>query len=930
MKWKSKALFSILLSALILTASIPVITGISPTISAAAAKNTGYVDGGDISTTGLIWRYDSEMKKQPTRFQAGSGTVIWEPEVSSDGTVTKATLILDGAQITTNSSCIVLPTPIIEDRKIDITIVLKGKNELTCNNTNSQVMDLSVHPTTIQEEDSSASLSILGGDIGIWCKKLTIDHVSNLSITGFNNRGIGVQSFGECITISDSTVTIKGAGKSSNSGAIYFQHTGDLIIENSEVVASVENGCAVRASLGNVTFTDSNIVAIGNIDILAAIEYDKFNGSQFSISGGTLYVHNQNTNSGNSDLPAYQDSCTAKNGAVIYYGGSNNYLILNGDNVQWNKCQYNSDTGEITSTGSAYIFNITWDETLNLFPFPDSVMQTRYVKLENNTLKRYPSTITIPEGTTVTIPAGVQLQNYGKIINHGTLNIEEKSLLNVHLNDSDIGEIENNGTVNGFVVEYTPDAREYVVNGDTVLNFDLTLGEHSNPKILLSSESGSTLTISEGITLDARTNVTKDTLDKLFQVNSLEQLEVIGTLLLPEDTNPETLPEITGAGSIQIGQDSHYAVQVDEKGVGLYQPGETVTITAEERPGYTFQGWTAEGINLSQEELQQASLTFTMPSGPVTLQSNFEAIAPTTYSLTVHGGTGASGSGTYEAGTQVAISAGSKNGYRFRGWTSDGGGTFADSSKTDTTFTMPANAVTLTAQWQKNSSNSNRPSRPSSPTSPETPSKPTTPTVPSVPLVLDTASADIAVGGSYAFLVKDNHDIQNIKVEVLNPEMASVSLEDANDSRGAKYRVTAKASGTVQVRVTYQGQSSLMTFHLKAPKGSITLDTASYTFAPGERYTIGTFLHDSNGNRLTDEQVQQIIRSGNLIIRDSRTGSIVDLQVLPNGNALLTAKHSGTCYILYEIEGKQLSVRIDVQDGIQAHGQSVRNTFYWL
>ena len=80
----------------------------------------------------------------------------------------------------------------------------------------------------------------------------------------------------------------------------------------------------------------------------------------------------------------------------------------------------------------------------------------------------------------------------------------------------------------------------------------------------------------------------------------------------------------------------------------------------------------------------------------------------------------------------------------------------------------------------------------------------------------------------------------------------------------------------------------------------------------------------------TNEQVQQIIRSGNLIIRDSRTGSIVDLQVLPNGNALLTAKHSGTCYILYKIEGKQLSVRIDVQDGIQAHGQSVRNTFYWL
>ena len=75
---------------------------------------------------------------------------------------------------------------------------------------------------------------------------------------------------------------------------------------------------------------------------------------------------------------------------------------------------------------------------------------------------------------------------------------------------------------------------------------------------------------------------------------------------------------------------------------------------------------------------------------------------PAIYTLTVNlnGGSGSTTDGTYPAGKVVNIDAGSRSNYRFNGWTSSSGGTFADASSANTTFTMPAENVTITANWQ--------------------------------------------------------------------------------------------------------------------------------------------------------------------------------------------------------------------------------------
>lgn len=76
-------------------------------------------------------------------------------------------------------------------------------------------------------------------------------------------------------------------------------------------------------------------------------------------------------------------------------------------------------------------------------------------------------------------------------------------------------------------------------------------------------------------------------------------------------------------------------------------------------------------------------------------------VMPKQYCLTVEGSESEeSGAGMYAAGDKITIDAGSKSGYRFDGWTSDSG-SFEDAEAEKTIFTMPAEDITVTANWKK-------------------------------------------------------------------------------------------------------------------------------------------------------------------------------------------------------------------------------------
>ena len=134
-------------------------------------------------------------------------------------------------------------------------------------------------------------------------------------------------------------------------------------------------------------------------------------------------------------------------------------------------------------------------------------------------------------------------------------------------------------------------------------------------------------------------------------------------------------------------------------GSGEYEAGTEVTVQANAaETGMRFKAWEAEGITLADPTVNP--LTITMPEGDVTLTATYEKIPETvtTYTLTVAGG---SGSGSYEAGAQVTITANApETGMRFKAWEAEGI-TLTDPTATPLTITMPEGDVTLTATYEK-------------------------------------------------------------------------------------------------------------------------------------------------------------------------------------------------------------------------------------
>ena len=133
---------------------------------------------------------------------------------------------------------------------------------------------------------------------------------------------------------------------------------------------------------------------------------------------------------------------------------------------------------------------------------------------------------------------------------------------------------------------------------------------------------------------------------------------------------------------------------------------------------FTVQPKTGLGVGDCSETLTISGSNSTSAS----VKLSFTVNAVYTLTVNLNGGSGSTTGGQYPAGKVVNIDAGSRSSYRFTGWTTSNGGTFADDSSASTTFTMPAADTTITANWQYNGGGggSSRPSTPSTPTGPAT------------------------------------------------------------------------------------------------------------------------------------------------------------------------------------------------------------------
>ena len=121
--------------------------------------------------------------------------------------------------------------------------------------------------------------------------------------------------------------------------------------------------------------------------------------------------------------------------------------------------------------------------------------------------------------------------------------------------------------------------------------------------------------------------------------------------------------------------------------------GKEVTFTAPEKGGHTFTGWEVDGVP-EGTDTSKATITFTMPANNVTMTPQYKK---NTYTLTVDGK-----DEPRVFDEDVTVIAQPVEGKTFTGWKVTGLPTDVDTTKATISFTMPANKVTLKAQYTEN------------------------------------------------------------------------------------------------------------------------------------------------------------------------------------------------------------------------------------
>ena len=119
-----------------------------------------------------------------------------------------------------------------------------------------------------------------------------------------------------------------------------------------------------------------------------------------------------------------------------------------------------------------------------------------------------------------------------------------------------------------------------------------------------------------------------------------------------------------------------------------------------------FKNWSCTGLELTEEQSTARVVYFTMPDHDVNLKAEFvtptNKLEVTDAQVTLKDGGDVADLKAVPVGTELVATAAEKDGYTFTGWEVTGLPADVDTTKATISFTMPANKVTLKAQYTEN------------------------------------------------------------------------------------------------------------------------------------------------------------------------------------------------------------------------------------
>ena len=562
---------------------------------------------------------------------------------------------------------------------------------------------------------SGAAVSV-SGDVDLYIEG------SSVLQSGENCAGIQKEDDGQLTIDGSGSLEATGGESGAGIGGASGKPGNNITINGGTITASGKAGNGWGAGIGggkgqggsNITIRGGNVKAIPGAEAAGIGGGFKGNGTDISIEGGTVYAESGGGSGGTAAIGGGRVEGNGKNIQITggditlkkagaddigiggkgieipvadTFGGSLTYLDADGnkDTTKTNIEKY----GPVVN-GKA-VNSLNKDKILNGALRYDPA--TKILSL-NTDAESYIGNLTIyAPNTTVDLNGGEYSAHQGKLVIEaaedvtltstearavvGDANItcagklritceniavDGKLTVNNASSVELIGKNDNGGTVNGAAV--------FNNTGEvTIQNKDATKGAaHS---ISYNGKDYVYFTTADGEQNDPR-------ITPISTAANASYLHIV-----PSELHSITVPE-------------GCTFKVDGADLPNAHAGQTVTVTAPDKGDhFEFAGWTISPDSVTLNNADKLTATFTMPDGDVKLENSYNQL----YDVTVLKGT-ATPSFAKE-GTEIAIEAAERPGYRFERWdVLNDKVTLANKNSNTTTFNMPAGEVQVEAKYK--------------------------------------------------------------------------------------------------------------------------------------------------------------------------------------------------------------------------------------
>ena len=540
---------------------------------------------------------------------------------------------------------------------------------------------------------------------------------SSVLQSGENCAGIQKEDDGQLTIDGSGSLEANGGESGAGIGGASGKPGNNITINGGTITASGKAGNGWGAGIGggkgqggsNITIRGGNVKAIPGAEAAGIGGGFKGNGTDISIEGGTVYAESGGGKGG-----------TAAIGGGRVEGNGENIQITGGD-ITLKKADA-ADIGiggkgieiPVADTFSGTLTyldeNGTQDTDKSVVKYGITVNGEEFNSLNkdkilNGALRYDPATKTLSlnedqnvngvltinaPGTDIVLDGGIYSVLQGKLV------IEAAA--NVTLTSTEARAVFGDANI-------TCTGKLRITCENIAVDGNLTVNNASSVELIGKNDNGGTVTgaavfNNTGEVTIQNKDATKGAAHSISYSGNYVYYTADGGAL----TDPRITPIAADASYLHIVPSELHSItvpegctfKVDGADLSTAHAGQPVTVTAPDKGDhFEFAGWTISPDSVTLNNADKLTATFTMPDGDVKLENSYNQL----YDVTVLKGT-ATPSFAKE-GTEIAIEAAERPGYRFERWdVLNDKVTLANKNSNTTTFNMPAGEVQVEAKYK--------------------------------------------------------------------------------------------------------------------------------------------------------------------------------------------------------------------------------------